>query len=98
MSIQERIEGIKGVLSAGGEYVPPLLVVLVGVASFGLGRLPVMEEARKPIFIATYEPSASEPMRLGGGVVGSRTGKSYHFPWCPGAESIKETNRIWFKD
>ena len=98
MSIQERLEGIKGVLAAGGEYIPPLLVILVGIASFGLGRLSALEDAKKPISIAIYEQSFSEPMRLGGGVVGSRTGKSYHFPWCPGAESIKETNQIWFKD
>lgn len=30
------------------------------------------------------------------GVVASRTGKKYHFPWCAGARSIKDTNKIWF--
>jgi hypothetical protein len=30
------------------------------------------------------------------GVVASRTGKKYHFPWCAGARSIKESNKIWF--
>ena len=29
--------------------------------------------------------------------VGSRTGKSYHLPSCPGAQKIKEANKVWFK-
>jgi hypothetical protein len=31
-----------------------------------------------------------------GTFVGSRSGKSYHYPWCPGAQQIKEENKIWF--
>jgi hypothetical protein len=28
--------------------------------------------------------------------VGSRNGSVYHYPWCPGAERIKEANKVWF--
>ena len=28
--------------------------------------------------------------------VGSRSGTTYHLPWCTGAKRIKEENRIWF--
>ncbi len=34
--------------------------------------------------------SASEP------IVASKHGSKYHFPWCPGARTIKEENKIWF--
>lgn len=32
----------------------------------------------------------------GGFIVGSKTGKKYHFPWCSGAQQIKEENKVWF--
>lgn len=31
-----------------------------------------------------------------GKYVASRSGTAYHFPWCAGAQKIKEGNRIWF--
>ena len=31
-----------------------------------------------------------------GFIVGSKTGKKYHFPWCAGAQQIKEENKVWF--
>ncbi len=30
--------------------------------------------------------------------VGSKSGKTYHLPWCSGAQRIKEENKIWFAD
>jgi hypothetical protein len=98
MSIQEGWGRIKSFLRAREGMFPATIVLLVGLASFGLGRLSALQEAKKPIFIATYSASSSTPIALGGEVVASRSGKSYHFPWCPGAETIKESNRIWFKD
>lgn len=29
-------------------------------------------------------------------VLASKQGSKYHFPHCPGAKQIKETNQIWF--
>lgn len=98
MSIQEGWGRIKSSLLAREEVLSATIVLLVGAASFGLGRMSALQEAEKPIFIATYPASTSTPIVLGGGVVASRSGKSYHFPWCPGAETIKESNRVWFKD
>lgn len=31
-----------------------------------------------------------------GFIVASKTGKKYHFPWCAGAQQIKEENKVWF--
>ncbi len=28
--------------------------------------------------------------------VASKNGTKYHFPWCSGAQTIKEENKIWF--
>ena len=33
-----------------------------------------------------------------GKYVGSKSGSSYHLPWCPGAKQIKESNKIWFQN
>ncbi len=29
-------------------------------------------------------------------LVGSVNGSKYHYPWCGGAQRIKEGNKIWF--
>ncbi|MEO8637485.1 MAG: hypothetical protein ABI430_01125 [Candidatus Taylorbacteria bacterium] len=31
-----------------------------------------------------------------GMLVGAKSGDKYHFPWCSGAQRIKEENKIWF--
>lgn len=98
-SIQEWADRSKGYLDRGvGEWGIPILVVLVGFASFGLGRLSASEDSRRMVSIRQTETTEMKPMAIGGQVVASRTGKAYHFPWCPGATSMKETNKIWFKD
>lgn len=33
---------------------------------------------------------------VAGGVVASKSGTKYHFPWCAGAKAIKDANKIWF--
>ena len=32
-----------------------------------------------------------------GQYVASKNGTAYHYPWCPGAQKIKEENKIWFQ-
>ena len=34
--------------------------------------------------------------KIMGNYVASKSGTKYHYPWCPGAQSIKEENKIWF--
>jgi len=31
-----------------------------------------------------------------GSFVGSKNSDKYHYPWCPGAQRIKEENKVWF--
>ena len=99
-SIQELIGKIKGLLdNRVGEWGIPIIVILVGLASFGLGRLSALEEV-KPIVSITQaqEASAAAAMTVGGLVVASHSGSTYHYPWCVGATTIKDSNKVWFKD
>ncbi|MEX0917025.1 MAG: hypothetical protein WDZ90_00655 [Candidatus Paceibacterota bacterium] len=85
-----------------------LLLLLTGFLSFGLGRLSVLSEVREPIRIeyggqeatATLSSDASDDgtaeARSEGEFVGSTGGTKYHFPWCGGAQRIKEENKIFF--
>src|SRR3989344_5373287 len=81
-----------------GEWGLIAIVILVGLASFGLGRLSVIEEAKPTISIVQAQTATAVRAIVPGGlVVASRTGSAYHFPWCPVAQSIKEANKVWFK-
>lgn len=75
------------------------IVLLLGLASFGLGRLSALEEA-KPAVSIREAPAASGPteMYMGGLFVASKKGSAYHYPWCSGAQTITAQNRIWFAD
>ncbi len=76
------------------------LVILVGVVSFGLGRLSVEEGSRGGVTIVENREllEASPSGAIPGGVVASKTGTQYHLPWCAGAQTIREENKVWFKD
>ena len=90
-----------------------VIIFLVGMASFGLGRLSVLWPRKEPITVtssqdtilenyATDSTTTSQKSPAGvstfmGKYVASRSGKYYHFPWCPGALKIKEENKIWFQ-
>lgn len=74
------------------------VVVFVGLASFGLGRLSAIEEARPAISVTEAQASAAAlSITPGGLVVASRQGSAYHYPWCSGASTIKEGNKVWFE-
>ena len=75
----------------------PAVVILVGLTSFGLGRLSVLQEQKGKIEV--YESSTSESRVLGataGGYVASKSGTKYYLATCSGAKQIQEENKIWF--
>lgn len=78
------------------------VIILVAFISFGLGRLSKIKEGRAPIMIentsASVKTSADKTTISSkeGIVVASKNGTKYHYPWCSGAQSIKEENKIWF--
>lgn len=87
-----------------------LVIVLVAVISFGLGRLSKIENSKPPIKITN--PASASLGIPGNGIgqgsgtppdatflgqyVASKNGTKYHLPWCSGAQTIKEENKIWF--
>ncbi|MBI5140167.1 MAG: hypothetical protein HZA94_01855 [Candidatus Vogelbacteria bacterium] len=75
-------------------------VVLVGLLGFGLGRLSKIDEGREPVIIKSMAASSavglSSNLVNGGKFVASKSGTTYHFPWCPGAKKISEENKVWF--
>lgn len=82
-----------------------ILVVIVGVAGFGLGKL--SEEPQSVETVAIEGAYIAPELTFGGGdaqvlnaetgqYVGSRNGTKYHFPWCSGAQRMKESNKVWF--
>lgn len=81
-----------------------LIIFLVGLAAFGLGRLSISEGGRgsvQIIYPEGYETVAETPQGEVEGVstgafVASISGTKYHLPHCSGARNIKEENKIWF--
>jgi len=76
------------------------VIILVALISFGLGRLSKIGESRVPITIEQVQQGESldsiQGLPLEKTFVASKNGTKYHYPWCSGAQSIKEENKIWF--
>ncbi len=88
-----------------------IIIILAALISFGLGRLSKIRENKTPVTVENLSASAllgggvnkiSAGENSGNGAareklfVASKKGGKYHYPWCPGALRIKETNKIWF--
>lgn len=84
------------------DLVIVIVIVMVALISFGLGRLSKIEERKTPIVIENQQQTTKQPTTVnqnqlsGAGFVASKNGTKYHYPWCSGAQSIKEENKIWF--
>lgn len=87
-----------------------IVIILVALLSFGIGRLSIVGE-REPIKIE-YDPEMSNtPLQISNEqtasviqgvpksnkeVIVSKNGARYHYPHCAGAKQIKEANKIVF--
>jgi len=86
-------------------------VVFLGILTFGLGRLSALSEQKTPVALcatagtlggglpaapAAAGISGANAPRTQGSYVASKSGAAYHYPWCSGAQRIKEENKIWF--
>lgn len=74
-------------------------IFLISLAAFGLGRLSVLSErdgSLEIIYPEGQESAAVLALPETGEFVASISGSKYHLPWCPGAKSIKDENKIWF--
>jgi hypothetical protein len=82
------------------------LIFLVGMASFGLGKISSLEKRKVPISIlntqesmyASVSESIQTNKKVGtkemGTVVASKSGTKYYYPWCSGVARIKEENKV----
>lgn len=91
------------------DIILAIIVVLISITSFNLGKISANQHKKLPISI-TEPGTAVEPAVAGEktqadnkpagnvSVVASKnsTGKLYHFPWCSGAARIAEKNKITF--
>ncbi|MEK7129262.1 MAG: hypothetical protein AAB858_02835, partial [Patescibacteria group bacterium] len=85
------------------------LIILVALASFGLGRLSLLEERRTPVTINNVAPEETSPIiqekenivttqpePQATDIVASKNGTKYYFPWCGGLSRISEQNKVTF--
>ncbi len=72
------------------------LILLVGLGSFGLGRLSIIEGNKTPLKIDYLEFQQANLGAVSGKYVASKSGTKYHLPWCSGAQRISKKNKIWF--
>lgn len=94
--ISPRIKSLAG--HALGEWGLVVVVFLVALASFGLGRLSALESAKPPVSIEMAPTlQAARGMYLGGLYVAARSGSAYYYPWCAGASKIVPANQVWFQ-
>jgi hypothetical protein len=78
-----------------------VLIIAVAFVSFFLGRLSIGNTEPSSIRIIPGEDggalqAAVSNAPVPGGVVASKTGSKYHLPWCSGAQTIREENKVWF--
>jgi len=85
------------------DYLVVLIIILVASASYGLGRLSVLEKNREEVTIsraaAVVSPVLADTKVNNiekGFLVASKSGQKYHFPSCAGAAQIADKNKIWF--
>lgn len=90
----------------GSDIFIILVVILVALISFGIGRLTTPKT--EPIQIKNLEKASVEDLKIPtqeqgtseinyqGKVVGSKNSDKYHLPDCPGAKQISEQNKVWF--
>lgn len=108
MSIRDVQEKIKGSVIPllhrhQGDIFVGVIILLVGLGGFGLGRLSVRLPMLSSIAVvgtdqgtsiaATSTITADKNDRP---VVASKTGSRYHLPECPGALKISDANKVWF--
>ncbi len=107
-SIQEIMHYIKRFL-VDDTFFYSLIIGLVALIAYGLGQhtavstsanttdseasaITVVEEAPRETQPEPTSASSSAEMQL----VGSKNGTKYHFLTCPGANQIKEENKVFF--
>lgn len=91
----------------------PVIIVLVAIGGFAIGKLAKIREVRPSVVLETPispSDSVSAPLKISGAgelatsskrttgnFVAARGGTAYYMTWCSGADRIAEKNKIWFE-
>jgi len=106
--IKDRLYSSEKGLKIKADIFIVFVIILVGLASFGLGKLSAFEKKKVPIsisetsekvYLSQNNESQTQSLRSEenkGVVVASRSGTKYYYPWCSGVARIKEENKVWF--
>lgn len=90
------------------EIVLGVVIIIITVISFNLGKISSLNGTKTPVTITGGENAGQRDVRgiltsvapatKDQMVVASKNskGKLYHFTWCPGASMIAEKNKITF--
>jgi len=108
-NLSEKIKRVKdGIYPLEKDIFLVSALVLTALIAFGLGRLSVLAERKIPVKVDNFSAAAVQPTSGVGDsptpdvgaidklYVASKNGTKYHYPWCSGAQTIKEENKIWF--
>jgi hypothetical protein len=86
-----------GRLSTREDRAAPVTVYEAGASQkVDTGAISLVPEGTTHSTLATAQSAVAPLQRIGGSFVASRTGSSYHLPWCSGAKRIKNENKIYF--
>lgn len=109
MNLAEKINKVKQKIKPyENDLILVFVIICVALIGFGLGRLSAISERKTPITIentqsnvsaaatTTYDVVAYDVVAEEKLYVASKNGTKYHYPWCSGAQNIKEENKIWF--
>jgi hypothetical protein len=80
------------------EWGTVVIVFLVALSSFGLGRFSALEGAQTPVSIRQTPLVEQTTIAAGGYFVASKTGTVYYYPWCAGATKIAPQNQVLFQN
>ncbi len=73
-----------------------ILLIFVSTLSFFLGKLSIIYQYRNNQTQNIQIIKSQQKNNIE--IVASKKGKVFHFPWCSGAQTIKEENKIYFKN
>lgn len=97
-TIQEiQVKGKTAFMQGLGEWGLFALITLAIAASFGLGRLSALVDSRPLVEVRAAQAGAAAAIAPGGLYVASKSGSTYYYPWCSGAERIAQQNQRWFR-
>ena len=115
MSIKDFSEKIKEFANTKAESLGPLsddlflglIITLIAIGAFGLGRISKIEGSRAPIRIENEPAQMADGTRgismtteLGAqaqnDIIASKSGRKYYYSWCSGAQKISAANRVYF--